>query len=114
MKPVKKSLNIKPMDKKINEAKELAQTLNGLNQQNFKLITLTCQDLDVVKFSESCEQLLNTFPNEAIVNYSVNTSIVNTNGVHTILFMAVIQFYDDGESHKKWIESIRLNNLIIK
>lgn len=102
------------MDKQLREAKELAESLNGLNETNFKLITLTCQNLDVVKFSEDCQTLLNQMPNEAIISYNVNTSVVNANGSHAVLFMAVLQFYDNEESHKKWIESIRVNNLIIK
>lgn len=95
-------------------AKELAQSLNGAIEVDFKLITLTIQDMNPVSFSAQCEKVLKTISPEVITFYGVNNLMMRTNVGEALVFIATVQYWGDEAEHKEWIEQIKRNNLLIK
>lgn len=96
-------------------AKQLAQSFNGSeNAEDFKLITLTIQDVNPVFFSLQCENALKTINPEVITFYGVNNLMMRTNVGEALVFIATVQYWGDEAEHKEWIEQIRRNNLLIK
>lgn len=96
-------------------AKELAAKLNGAPEaQEFKLITLTIQDVNPVNFSLQCENALKTINPEVITFYGVNNLMMRTNVGEALVFIATVQYWGDEAEHKEWIDTIRRNYLLIK
>ena len=88
--------------------------LNGMSPANFKIITLTIQDVNPINFSEQCEARLKLINPEALVCYNTNSQTINTPRGQALVFIAIIQFWGTEEEHKQWLDEIKRNNLFIK
>lgn len=97
-------------------ARKLAESLNGneVEAVNFKLITVTIQDVNPVTFSEKCEFYLKIINPEVMTYYGVQNTVMKTNRGEALVFIACIQYWGTEAEHFAWTDELRRNNLFIK
>lgn len=95
--------------KKIN-----VDDLNGLEQANFKVITVTIQEIDPIKFSQLCEDLIKSTNPDTMINYSITNVQVQTQRGIAFLYMVNLQYWGTEQEHKEWETELRRKALIIK
>ena len=90
--------------------------LNGTETGHLSVITRVIQEADPIKFSELCNNLLNEFigREEAIINYAIQTNIINTNTGAVLVLTAVLQQYATKQEKEEYIQEIKRANLLIK
>ena len=89
--------------------------LNSDQGMVVRVITLTIQEADIIKFSKLCEDKFKEIHPDALINYSVNNIGVQTGqGQIALLFVANFQYWVNEAEHKEWIEELNRKNLFIK
>lgn len=102
------------MKDKDENLKILSKELNGQADITMKVITKTLQAYDPIKFSEQCQEVFNTFNQEAMICYQVNTSLMQTPQGTALVFIAVWQYWGREEEFKAYEAELKRSNLIIK
>jgi hypothetical protein len=88
--------------------------LNGITDNEMKVITLTLQEHDLIKFSALCEEKLKSIHNEVLIHFSVhNIAIPSPQGI-VLMFVANILYWANKIEHEAWLEELKRKNLLIK
>lgn len=98
-----------------NTKDHVASDLNSFTDLKMKLITEIVQEIDPVKFSQSCEDLCSSVNPDTLHSYVTHSTIaLLPGGQQTIVFIAIMQYWGMQDQYNEWIEKLRVKNLIIK
>lgn len=92
----------------------LMNELNGQSASNLKLITISIQEMDILKFNAECEKILLQTNPETISYYSIQNLPMNVGNGFAMLNILTVQIWVDDSEFKEWEQKIKLNSLIVK
>ena len=89
------------------------QDLNGLQSMKMKVITEIIQEIDPVKFSQACEDLISSVNPDTLISYNTQSGIVRVQLGEVIMFTAILQYWGTMDLYEEWLSKIKSKNSLI-
>ena len=88
--------------------------LNGIGESTLKVIIITIQNPDPIKFCQQCEDLFTQINQEVFISFNTQNLQIQTSQGIGLIYLANLMYWGSEADHKAWETELKRKSLLIK